>query len=282
MADDLQRKIEQAVKLIQSAGKMAEKKGQPVEICYSGGKDSDVILELARMANVNYCAIYKNTTIDPPLTLKHCKENNVKILQPKKSFIELVKEKGMPTRRARFCCEMLKEYKVYDVAVQGIRRSESTARAKRYKQNEPIICRIYGSKKNHVNVVLPILTWTDKDVTEFINERHIKCHPLYYDKKGNFHVERRLGCIGCPLKSDAGVGDFLKYPKLLKKVVNAVGIWFATHPRLRSIKKFQTPYGLVAHNLFYNTLEEWEVANDGLFGKTDWKSKLENYFHITL
>lgn len=282
MTDDLQRKIEQAVKLIQSAGKMAEKKGQPVEICYSGGKDSDVILELAKMANVNYCAIYKNTTIDPPLTLKHCKENNVKILQPKKSFIELVKENGMPTRRARYCCKMLKEYKVCDVAVQGIRRSESAARAKRYKQNEPIICRIYGSKKNHVNVVLPILTWTDKDVAEFISERHIKCHPLYYDKDGNFHVKRRLGCIGCPLKSDAGVEDFLKYPKLLKKVINAVKVWFDTHPRARGIKKFQTPYGLVAHNLFYNTFEEWEVANDGLFGKTDWKSKLENYFHITL
>ena len=70
----LQKKVEQAIRLIKSAGRMAEKKGQPVEISYSGGKDSDVILELARMSGINYQAIYKNTTIDPPGTIAHVKE----------------------------------------------------------------------------------------------------------------------------------------------------------------------------------------------------------------
>ena len=69
MTDELQRKVDRAVKLIQAAGKVAKEHGQPLEICYSGGKDSDVILELAKMSGIKYRAIYKNTTIDPPGTI---------------------------------------------------------------------------------------------------------------------------------------------------------------------------------------------------------------------
>ena len=54
MTPELQKKVDFAIKLLQAAEKMAEKKGQPVEICYSGGKDSDVILELAKMAGIKY------------------------------------------------------------------------------------------------------------------------------------------------------------------------------------------------------------------------------------
>ena len=39
----------------------------PIEVSYSGGKDSDVILALTKMAGIPYRAIYKNTTIDPPI-----------------------------------------------------------------------------------------------------------------------------------------------------------------------------------------------------------------------
>ena len=44
----LQKKIDNALFLIGQGAKAAEKVGQPLEICYSGGKDSDVILELER------------------------------------------------------------------------------------------------------------------------------------------------------------------------------------------------------------------------------------------
>lgn len=113
--------------------------------------------------------------------------------------------------RARFCCSELKEYKVLDVAVQGIRRCESVKRNERYK--EPQICRYY-SKNEKVSVFLPILEWSDEDVEDFIMERGIKCAPVYYDKQGRFYVERRLGCMACPLRSDRGKGDFIKHPIL--------------------------------------------------------------------
>lgn len=277
MTPELQRKVDQAVKLLQvTAG------DDVVEVSYSGGKDSDVILELTRMSGIKYRAIYKNTTIDPPGTIKHCIENGVEVMKPKMTFLHLVKKRGMPTRRARFCCEILKEYKVLDKSVQGIRRSESTARSKRYSEDNPVICRLYGSRKNHVNVILPILSWNDKEVAEFIAERNIKCHPLYYDEGGRFRPERRLGCIGCPMKSDAGRGDYKVYPKLFVQIVKAEVDWWQSHPNSSSVRKFGTPYGLVAHNLFYRSYDEWKNDDVTLFGRTDWKAFLEIQFKVEL
>lgn len=229
--DSLQKKVDFAIRLLRAI----PTSDGPVEISYSGGKDSDVILELAKMAGIPYRAIYKNTTIDPPGTIKHCKEKGVEVFAPTINFFDLVKKKGCPTRRARFCCEYLKEYKVLDRAVQGIRRSESVKRAKRYK--EPEVCRTYPHKQGKCRVYLPILEWTDEDVAQFIAERGIKCHPLYYDEQGNFHVERRLGCIGCPLRSDNGLSDMVKYPKFLKRLISSSQAFIDTHPNSSSEKK---------------------------------------------
>jgi phosphoadenosine phosphosulfate reductase len=273
----LDKKINHAIKLLQVFAK-----DKVVEVSYSGGKDSDVILELAKMAGINYRAIYKNTTIDPPHTIAHCKSKGVEIAKPKEKFFDLVKRKGIPTMRARFCCEVMKEYKILDDAVQGIRRSESTKRKRLY--SEPIICRTYGSKKNHVNVCLPILEWTDKDVEQFIKARGIKCHPLYYDERGNFHVERRLGCIGCPLKSDNGIADFLQRPKFLKRLVECGKIWWDTHPNAASREKFCNIFDLVYHNLFCTSYDEYlRKKRRNLFGEVlDCKKYIEEYFDIKI
>ena len=177
--ESLDVKIEKALKLLRAAASGSD---EPIEVSYSGGKDSDVILELVRMAGIKYRAIYKCTTIDPPGTIKHCIDNGVEVMR-RKTFAQVIQKKGFPTFIRRFCCSELKEYKVLDRSVQGIRRSESTKRAKRYR--EPTVCRLYGSKKQHVEVFLPILWWTDKDVEEFIKLRGIQCHPLYYNRGGN-------------------------------------------------------------------------------------------------
>lgn len=274
---DLQRKIDFAIKLLQSIPQDG-----PIEICYSGGKDSDVILDLAKWAGIPYDAIYKNTTIDPPGTLAHCRENGVRIVQPKQSFLQLIEQKGFPTRMARFCCEVQKEYKIHDRAVQGIRRSESTARAKRYK--EPEFCRVF-SKDVEVQVYLPILEWTDADVAEYIALRGIKCHPLYYDADGTFHVERRLGCIGCPLASGNGRADFEQYPKMLKAWIRSGQRYLDTHPYSSAARRFGNAYNLAYHNIFCHTLEEYENKMDaGLFPELalDTKKYLEDYFGIDL
>ena len=55
----LDKKISQAIKMLKSIP------SNEVELCFSGGKDSSVILELAKMAGISYRAIYKSTTIAP-------------------------------------------------------------------------------------------------------------------------------------------------------------------------------------------------------------------------
>ena len=271
----LEIKIKQSIKLLQSLGDTL------VEVSYSGGKDSDVILEIAKMAGVNFRAIYKNTTIDPKGTIQHCRENNVEILNPNKTFFKLIEERGFPTMRARFCCDELKEYKILDNSIQGIRRCESAKRMNRYK--EPIICRIYGKKSNHVNVFLPILEWSDRDIEEFIKLRNLKCHDLYY-VNGKFDVSKRLGCQGCPLKSDKGLSDFKSNPQLVKLWLKAGQIWW-DKPRakeLNSKNKFSNIYELFAHNIFFQSYEDFRLAREGFFGNVDFKEKLEQYFSIKL
>lgn len=273
----LDKKVKAAISLLQSACN-----NQQVELSYSGGKDSDVILELAKMAGINYRAIYKCTTIDPPGTIKHCLDNGVEIIRPKISFLQILENKGFPTRRARFCCEYLKEYKIMDIAIQGIRRSESTKRAKLY--TDPTMCRIYGSKKNHADVILPILYFTDEDIETFIKERGIKLHPLYYNKDGSLNVKRRLGCLGCPLKHDKGLSDFRAHPKLVRAWLRAGQKWWISHPNVKSHKNFSDIYELFVSNIFFSSYESSMLSiKGGLFNDPiDCKKWLEKYFNIQL
>lgn len=276
--NELDKKISNAIRLLQSY-----KGEQPIEVAYSGGKDSDVILELAKMAGINYRAIYKCTTIDPPHTIAHCKSNGVEIRHPKERFFDLVKRKGAPTWRVRYCCDVLKEYKILDNVVLGIRRDESKKREKLYQ--EPIQCRNFrGSKKNHVNMYLPILDWNNNDLVKFIELRGIKCHPLYYDEQGNFHVERRLGCIGCPMQSDRGKSDFKKYPKFLRRLIQCEKIYLKKKPDCGAAKKFEDAYRLTFNNLFCDSYGEFIVKTQpNLFGEEfDAKQYLEQYFGIEL
>lgn len=275
--EELTKKVEQAVKLIQLAGA----DGDVVEVAYSGGKDSDVILELTKMAGIKYRAIYKNTTIDPPGTLKHVTEAGAEIVKPKKTFFQLVAQKGFPSRFVRFCCSELKEYKILDRCIIGVRKDESVARSKRY--NEPTKCLFYGSKKEHVEAFYPILEWTCEDIAEFITCRGIKCHPLYYDEHGLFRVERRLGCMCCPLVSKKNrIEEFKKYPGMVKAYLRAGQQYFDTHPDTKTAKHYNSIYAAFIRFLFYDRDRDFQKNYLGMFAAPDYKAFLENYFNIKL
>lgn len=274
--ESIEEKTKKAIQLLRLASTGSD---EPIEISYSGGKDSDVILELARMSGIKYRAIYKNTTIDPPGTIKHCIENGVEIVR-RKSFAQVIQSKGFPTITRRFCCSELKEYKILGRAVQGIRRSESTKRAKRYK--EPTMCLLYGSKKQHVEVFFPILNWTDADVAEFIRQRGIKCHPLYYDTDGSFNPKRRLGCMGCPQKSDRGLGEFKANPRLVRFWLRNGKIWWNTHKLYKTKKKFKSHYEVFVRNIFFKDYQTFREAIDNMYEKIDCRQFLIDYFGINL
>ena len=279
MSSDLERKVASAIRFLQSIPD-----DEPVEIAYSGGKDSDVILELAKMANINFKAIYKNTTIDPPGTISHVLSKGVKVLRPKKAFFELVSRKGVPSRNSRFCCENLKEYKVLDRAILGIRRCESHSRAERY--NEPEICREYSKKDPSKNArhYYPLLEWSNDNVTEFIDFRGIQCHPLYYDESGAFHVERRLGCLCCPLASrQHRIEEFMKYPNMVKCYIHAGMKYWSSHPSSPMRRYLSDVYEWFVMQLFCDSKEDFRLKfGANLFsGKTDCRLFLEEYVNIT-
>ena len=276
MTKELQKKVDFAIKLLQSIPQDGD-----IELSYSGGKDSDVILELAKMAGIPYRAIYKNTTIDPPGTIAHAREVGAEVIHPEKTFFQLISERGFPSRFRRFCCSELKEYKICDRAIQGIRRSESRKRAERYK--EPEMCRVYSAKEK-VKVYLPILEWTDDDVAEFIKERNIKCHPLYY-KDGQFDVSKRLGCVGCPLTSKKKrIQEFKENPKMLKAWIRA-GQKKYTSEKYQEGKvyfRFKDAFQAMGFTLFCENLQQFKERTYGLFGEFDWKEFLQKEFNIDM
>lgn len=277
MNDKLKKKVDFAIKLLQSI----PTDDGPIELSYSSGKDSDVILELAKMAGIPYRAIYKNTTIDPAGSIAHARERGAEVIRPKKSFFQLVSEHGYPSRYARFCCSFLKEYKVCDRAIQGIRRSESRNRAEKYK--EPEMCRVYSAKEK-VKVYLPILEWTDQDVEDFIKERNIKCHPLYY-RGGQFDVTKRLGCVGCPLQSrKKRIQEFKDNPKMLKAWIRAGQKYFLSdkYQKGKSYFKFKDAFESMGYQLYCDNIEQFKEKTYGMFGDFDWKEFLQKEFKIDM
>lgn len=245
------------------------------KMAFSGGKDSCVMEWMAKEAGVNVEKVYNNTTIDPEGTISFCKKHHCTIVRPELSFLELVEKKGFPTQFRRFCCDDLKKKYISDYCFSGVRRDESEKRQKRYDCFES--SRVY-SKKKVTSYFHPLVWMNYEDIRYTIERYNIECHPLYYDHEGKFRVERRLGCIGCPLQGDRGKMDFLRYPKLLKQIILR-GIKY--HERLGRTKR--DAYLNIVYNIFYSNhgYKKYQQAYEGLFD-IDPKEVLEEYFFIDL
>lgn len=275
MREELKKKIEQSVKLLR-----ATCGGDVVEVSYSGGKDSDVILQLAKEAGIKYRAIYKNTTIDPPGTVKHVHDMGVEEILPKKNFITLIQERGFPSRRRRFCCSEIKEYKILDKVIIGVRREESKKRSEMYE--EPTACRLYNGKKDHVEQIYPILEWTKEDVKEFIEDRGIVCAPVYY-RVGQFDVNQRLGCMCCPLQSyKKRIAEFKKYPNMVKLYCRNGQIYIQNHPDSLVAKEHKDVYSWFYRDVLCSSTAAYERTKNILFGDFDYKGEIERIFNVKL
>lgn len=165
-------------------------------------------------------------------------------------------------------------YPLWVYAVQKVPNVQSVTK-------EPTQCRYYGSKKMHVEAVYPILEWSNDDVRDFIQDRGITLAPVYYDENGDLHVERRLGCVGCPLKSrKKRLADLQQYPSIVRAYARALGKYHQTH----DVQLFQDEYERLVRDLFFDRQEDFDKAvNGGMFGDTervDCKKFLENKFNI--
>lgn len=68
-------KEEEAIYLIRMAADMSKRYyGKPFVCTYSGGKDSDVVLELCKRAGVPFVVQHSITTVDAPQTMQHVRK----------------------------------------------------------------------------------------------------------------------------------------------------------------------------------------------------------------
>lgn len=115
-----------------------EPKDRPYWLAFSGGKDSCVILELAKMAGVKFEAHYNVTSVDPPELVRFIKKQHpeVEFRFPRDkdgkvvTMWTLLKKKATPpSRLMRYCCEKLKgSAGVGTITVTGVRWAESPNR----------------------------------------------------------------------------------------------------------------------------------------------------------
>jgi len=177
-------------------------------VANSGGKDSGVIMHLAKLSGIEYRSFYSNTTIDPPELVRFLKSNypeTIWLTQPKPLLVKaLEKSFGPPTRESRWCCRMYKENSIEcPCKMIGIRSEESKRRKAIWRQVVP-------DRNDKSKIILcPILYWTEKDVWNFHEQENIPYCELYDDPKLS-----RLGCVGCPMASDKDrLYSFKKWPK---------------------------------------------------------------------
>lgn len=131
-------KLTVAIKLLKSL--------EPEEgyyVAFSGGKDSQCVAELCKMAGVKHELAYALTTVDPPELVQFIKTNYPEAWKNQFSnywpdgtpitMWNLIPQRKMPpTRIARYCCDVLKEPGgAGRVTVTGVRWAESANRRSR-------------------------------------------------------------------------------------------------------------------------------------------------------
>jgi phosphoadenosine phosphosulfate reductase len=194
---DYTEKMQKSMAVIREYAPLADKYGG-YTVAFSGGKDSQVMLDLFKKSGVNYHAVYNVTTNDPPENVRYIRTNypEVEFSHPKLTFLQLIEKKRMlPTKIARFCCANLKENSGKGYVAVGVRREESLKRS----TYETIAFQSKTSKKfapekmtkSRKVIVRPILEWKEDEIWQYIDDNNLPINPCY-DHSG------RVGCLFCP------------------------------------------------------------------------------------
>jgi phosphoadenosine phosphosulfate reductase len=241
-------------------------KDHPYYGCFSGGKDSCVIKELANRAEVNVIWHYNVTTIDPPELVRFIKREHKDVVFdiPKENFWKVAERKGFPTRKTRWCCEVFKETKSPNasVLIMGVRAAESPSRAKHWKEFKIQ----YNDKTSFV--VSPILNWLDFEVWQFIKGNNLPYCELYDQ---GF---KRIGCVGCPMSSRKSI-ELDRWPHIDRLWRNL--FHYVWNNRSGSLQRdgriwFGDKYFNSADNMY-----EWWRSNDSLPRDNECQGILDMY-----
>lgn len=250
---ELLDKVEMAIKRLQA---FCPEEGYYV--AFSGGKDSQCVYHLCKMAGVKFDAHYNVTSVDPPELIRFIKKNYPDVIwdYPRDkdgkviTMWNLIPRKQMPpTRLARYCCEHFKESSGKGrITVTGVRWAESANRAgnqgvavffgkqRATEKTANLIGANYKINKRG-NVILN----DDNDEARRMVEHCYRTqktlvNPIvdweeddvweFLNSNGIEHCclydqgYRRLGCIGCPMSTSAAA-ELEKYPVYRNNYIKA-------------------------------------------------------------
>lgn len=262
LSKPLRKKLEHSIELLRKAEKLAlaydEEDGY--FLAFSGGKDSQCLYHVAKLAGVKFKAHMNLTSVDPPEVIRFVKSEypDVELVKPKKSIFQAAVDKQiLPSMRVRWCCAEYKETAgAGKVTLIGIRKAESTRRAKRNeveinnrkfsgdldgleeyrkarnrekrgrkpKGNMEVTIvnadgeRVLGCIRGKESLLIsPIIDWTNEEVWEFLGALGVK-HCSLYDE--GWH---RIGCIGCPMSSHKQkILENERYPHVKRGWIKAI------------------------------------------------------------
>lgn len=236
-------------------------------LCYSGGKDSDVIRILAQLAGVKHEVVHNLTTVDAPETVRYVKSVGARIDRatypdgsPKTMWNLIVKKHMPPTRLVRYCCSELKEAGGKGrVKITGVRWAESNNR-----KNSAGVVKIIGKPvtvekkaeelgaKYDKTKFGDLVMNSDNDSARRLVEHCYRTtstmiNPIvdwtdeevwkfldYYGCRSNPLYEcgyKRIGCIGCPMAGGKGQQkEFALYPKYKQNYIRAFDRMIEAYP----------------------------------------------------
>jgi len=189
--------------------------GDRMAIATSGQPTDTAIIALEMKAGIKSPRVYTTDTHRLfPETYAYFEtlENLFKIrierfLPPERELMRMIDQHGEylffdSKDKQEYCCHVrkvlpnLKALETLDVWVTGLRRDQSASRAQ-LPRLEIIEHSVSEGLKRPILKVNPLVTWTEKQVADYLKANSIPNHPLI-DKKlpGGWHFES-LGCILC-------------------------------------------------------------------------------------
>ena len=296
--DEVKEKIEKSIEVLRTAAKISKDfYDTPLILAYSGGKDSDVMLDLAIKANIEFEVLYSTTTVDAPQTMLHINEVFKKLKamgikagktkpvykgKPVNMFL-LIQQKGTPpTRIMRYCCSVFKETSTpYRITAVGVRASESR---KRHGRSDFSSGRGRAAKHfnlEHVKEVFKDATeqdpvWDCTIVANARNHKNLIVNPIYewidndvwtYIRGNKIQYNplydmgySRVGCILCPMaRRSEKKRDEVNFPEIRENYKKAFALMLET-------RKLQGKT-----NMGYWTDEEavyrWWIEDDSIPGQ---------------
>ena len=132
-------RLQHSIELLRKAEKIALKYDAEngYFLAFSGGKDSQALYHVAKLAGVKFRAHMNFTSVDPPQVIRFVRKQYPDVIThaPHKSIYQLAIDRGiLPSMRIRWCCADLKETAgAGKVTLIGIRKAESARRAKRHE-----------------------------------------------------------------------------------------------------------------------------------------------------